>query len=62
MPRRKEVTKRKILPDPKYNDWLVTKFVNNLMKDGKKNLVERVFYYPDKFKLNGLSQKYLLVI
>ena len=44
MPRRKEVTKRKILPDPKYNDWLVTKFVNNLMKDGKKNLVERVFY------------------
>ena len=44
MPRRKEVTKRKILPDPKYNDWLVTKFINNIMRDGKKNLAERVFY------------------
>lgn len=44
MPRRKEITKRKILPDPKYNDWLVTKFINNIMKDGKKNLAERIFY------------------
>ncbi|MBI2876744.1 MAG: 30S ribosomal protein S7 [Candidatus Tectomicrobia bacterium] len=44
MPRRKEVTKRVILPDPKYHDVLVAKCVNVLMKDGKKSLAERVFY------------------
>lgn len=44
MPRRKEVTKRAILPDPKYHDVLVTKFVNVIMKRGKKSLSERIFY------------------
>ncbi|HMM12796.1 MAG TPA: 30S ribosomal protein S7 [Bacteroidales bacterium] len=36
--------KRIILPDPKYNDVLVTKFVNNLMNRGKKNVAFKVFY------------------
>jgi small subunit ribosomal protein S7 len=36
--------KRLILPDPKFNDVLVTKFVNNLMLAGKKNLAYKVFY------------------
>jgi small subunit ribosomal protein S7 len=36
--------KRLILPDPKFNDVLVTKFVNNLMYAGKKNLAYKVFY------------------
>lgn len=36
--------KRIILPDPKFNDVLVTKFVNNLMLKGKKNLAFKVFY------------------
>ena len=44
MARRKSAEKRVILPDPKYNDRLVTKFVNSLMLDGKKSLAERVFY------------------
>ncbi|MBI1987474.1 MAG: 30S ribosomal protein S7 [Nitrospinae bacterium] len=44
MPRRKEVTKRVILPDPKYHDVLVAKCINVIMKNGKKSLVERIFY------------------
>jgi small subunit ribosomal protein S7 len=36
--------KRALLPDPKYKDPLVTRFVNNLMKAGKKNLAYRIFY------------------
>lgn len=44
MPRKGPVPKRQILPDPRYNSRLVAKFVNRLMKDGKKNLAERVFY------------------
>ena len=36
--------KRIILPDPKFNDVLVTKFVNNLMLQGKKNIAFNIFY------------------
>ena len=35
---------RKILPDPKFNDTLVTRFVNNLMWNGKKSLAFNLFY------------------
>jgi len=44
MPRRREVPKREILPDPIYNSQLVTKFINVLMEDGKKTVAERIFY------------------
>ena len=44
MPRRRVVEKRKILPDPKYQDRLVAKFVNNLMKGGKKAVAEKIIY------------------
>ena len=44
MPRRREVPKRKILPDPKYHNVLVTKFINGLMLDGKKSLSEKIMY------------------
>jgi len=44
MPRRREVPKRLILPDPLYNSQLVTKFVNVLMKDGKKTVAETILY------------------
>ena len=44
MPRRREVPKRKILPDPKYKDKLVAKFVNTIMQDGKKATAERIMY------------------
>jgi small subunit ribosomal protein S7 len=42
--RKSRPKKRIILPDPKYNDVLVTKFVNNLMLRGKKNLSFKIFY------------------
>ena len=44
MARRREAEKRQILPDPKYNDILVARFVNSLLKKGKKSLAERVLY------------------
>lgn len=42
--RKKLSKKRVLLPDPKYNDQLVTRFVNNLMLDGKKSVAFKVFY------------------
>lgn len=44
MPRRREVEKRNIDPDPKYNDRLVTKLVNVVMTQGKKAVAERIVY------------------
>ena len=44
MPRRREVPKREILPDPKFRDQTVTKFVNVIMKDGKKSVAESILY------------------
>jgi len=44
MPRRREVPKRKILPDPKYRDRLVAKFTNVLMVAGKKSTAEQIVY------------------
>jgi small subunit ribosomal protein S7 len=42
--RKRSAKKRYLLPDPKFNDQLVTRFVNNLMKDGKKSVAFKVFY------------------
>jgi small subunit ribosomal protein S7 len=42
--RRRKAKKIAILPDPKFNDVVVTKFVNNLMYSGKKNLAFKIFY------------------
>ena len=44
MPRRREVPKRDILPDPKYGSKLVTKFMNNIMRKGKKSVAEKTLY------------------
>jgi len=44
MPRRREVPKREILPDPKYKEELVTQFVNAMMRDGKKSVAEQIMY------------------
>ncbi len=44
MPRKGRVSKRERLPDPKYNDVLVQRFVNNVMWDGKKSLARRLVY------------------
>jgi small subunit ribosomal protein S7 len=44
MPRKGEVPKREILPDPKYKSKLVSKFVNCMMRDGKKSVSESIMY------------------
>ena len=44
MPRRREVPKRQIQPDPKYKDRLVGRFTSVIMRDGKKSLAERIVY------------------
>lgn len=44
MPRRREVAKRYVLPDPKYNSKLAAKFINNVMRRGKKSVAESIFY------------------
>jgi small subunit ribosomal protein S7 len=44
MPRRREVPKREVLPDPLYGSQLVTKFVNVVMRAGKKSVAEHILY------------------
>jgi small subunit ribosomal protein S7 len=44
MPRRREVPKRDVLPDPKYGSIQITKFVNMIMKSGKKSVAETIMY------------------
>ena len=44
MPRRRVAQRREVLPDPVYNNPLVTKFINGVMLGGKKSTAERIFY------------------
>ncbi len=44
MPRKKKSVQREILPDPKYNNITITKFVNCVMRKGKKSIAERIVY------------------
>ena len=44
MPRRREIPKRDLIPDPLYNSSLVTKFINTIMHGGKKSTAERIMY------------------
>src|ERR671911_2562088 len=44
MPRRREIPKREVLPDPKYASQDVSKFINVLMTGGKKSVAERIIY------------------
>ena len=48
MPRRGQISKRDVLPDPLYNSKLVTKLINNIMYDGKKGVAQKIVY--DAFK------------
>ena len=44
MPRRGQISKREVLPDPIYNSQLVTKLINNIMYDGKKGVAQKIVY------------------
>jgi small subunit ribosomal protein S7 len=56
MPRRREVPKREILPDPKFNSADLTKFVNVIMLDGKKAVAERIETKSGKNALEVFTQ------
>jgi|TARA_Y100000385_G_C12898532_1_gene553158 small subunit ribosomal protein S7 len=58
--RKARAKKRPLLPDPKFNDTLVTRFVNNLMLDGKKSIAFAIFYdameiVSEKTENNGVE-------
>ncbi len=58
--RKKQAGSRLRVPDPKYSDVLVSEFINNIMKEGKKHLARRVLYdsfsiIEDRTKQNGLD-------
>ncbi len=44
MPRKGYIAKREVLPDPMYNDCIVTKLINNIMLDGKKGTAQKICY------------------
>jgi small subunit ribosomal protein S7 len=44
MPRRRSPEKRKVIPDPKFQDVIAAKFMNHIMKDGKKSVAEKIVY------------------
>ena len=49
MPRRGQISKRDVLPDPVYNSKLVTKLINNIMYDGKRGVAQKIVY--DAFEI-----------
>jgi small subunit ribosomal protein S7 len=53
MPRRREVPKREVLPDPKFGDEQVSKFINMIMRNGKKSIAEKIMYHA----LNTVADK-----
>jgi small subunit ribosomal protein S7 len=53
MPRRARVVRHPVAPDPVYNSRLAGKFINNIMRNGKKSLAQRIFYEA----LNLIAQK-----
>ncbi len=53
MPRRREVPKRLILPDPKFGDLQISKFINMIMRSGKKSTAEKILY----FALDNVASK-----
>jgi small subunit ribosomal protein S7 len=60
MPRRREVPKRKILPDPKFHDRTIAKFCNVVMKQGKKSTAEQIVYgaldvIADRYKEDAIE-------
>ena len=60
MPRRRVIERREPAPDPVYSSSLISRFINNLMHEGKKSVAERMFYgsltiVEDKLKQDGLS-------
>jgi len=65
--RKGKAKKRYIMPDPKYNNTLAAKFINCLMKEGKKNLAYKIFYdsieiVSEKTNEKGRTKKVIVEI
>ncbi len=61
MSRRHSAIKRNVLPDAKYGDKVVTKFINNIMEDGKKAVAEKIVYSAFDIIASKLKQEALNV-
>jgi small subunit ribosomal protein S7 len=55
--RKKRAEKRRVLPDPLYNDVTVSRFINNLMEDGKKSTARQIFYGALEIAAQRTSQE-----
>jgi len=62
MSRRREISKRKILPDPIYGSQLLTKFINQIMFNGKKSVAEKIVYNALEIIKNHVKEKTSLMI
>lgn len=61
MSRRRRAEKREVLPDPKFGDVVISKFVNNLMYDGKKAVAETIVYGAlDRMQVRGKADPVLM--
>jgi len=61
MPRRRVIAKRRVLPDPKFSDTLVTKFMNVVMEQGKKHVAEKIVYGSFDVIMNRTREDPILV-
>lgn len=61
MARRRKISKRTVLPDPVYHKQVVTKFINGLMRRGKRSIAEKIFYSAMDIIENKTSEKGVVV-
>ena len=57
MSRRRKADKRDIIPDPKFNDRVLSRFINIVMNDGKKSIAEKIVYKALEIASNKLKEK-----
>ena len=57
MSRRRKADKREIIPDPKFNDRVLSRFINIVMNDGKKSIAEKIVYQALEIASNKLKAK-----
>jgi small subunit ribosomal protein S7 len=57
MTRRRKADKRNIIPDPKFNDRVLSRFINIVMNDGKKSIAEKIVYKALEIASNKLKEK-----
>ena len=62
MPRRSGVPKRDVLPDPKFHNKLVTKFINQVMYDGKKGIAQSIVYSAMKTSAEKIGEEPMVVL